>query len=99
MTDKITVTRIQYDDLTLTFINCASWACHLPQLICIPLKRCETRVQLDIVSLGICNFVYQTDHFLVHIKVLDIENMYVFNANLYELIHIFVSRDSQMARW
>ena len=72
--DRQTVTRIQYDDLTLTFLNCASWARHLPQLIYIPLKRCETRVQLDIVSLGICNFVYHIDHFLAYIKALDIEN-------------------------
>ena len=61
-------------NLTLTFII-ASWAGHLPQFICMPLKGCETRVQLDIVSLGICNFVYHIDHFLAHIKALDIENM------------------------
>ena len=75
MIDKVTVTRIQYDDLALTLINCASRACLLPQLICIPLKRCGTRDLLDIVSWGICNFVYHVDHFLAHIKALDIKNI------------------------
>lgn len=82
MIDKVTVTRIQYDDLTLTVIKCVSWACLLPQLICIPLKRCGTRDLLDIVSWLVRNFVYHVDHFLAHIKALDKKNIFVEGKSL-----------------